>query len=176
MDQKARGELFKENMPFAIFIFKKYFPNLPLTEDWIQIAYIGLWRACQVYDPEKGAITTLAAVFIRDAVLNEYRTYKKYANASTVSLSSPIVEGEAMTYEDLIVETRSQIDEVEERISLEQAFASLKLLEEEKKMLQLKAQGGLSQSEIGEHLGHNQAWVSRRLDKIKKRLLATYEP
>lgn len=168
-------KLFKANMPFAVFVLKRYFSTLSLTDDLIQIAYLGLWKACLSWDQERAKFTTYAAICIQKEVLMELRRRKKWGQLQMVSLSCPTAgEGEDLTLEGLVPDPHSDINDLEDCIAFSQALEELGLSDIERELLHLSAQG-ISQAEVGHRLSKSQAYVSRKLGKIKKRLMATYE-
>lgn len=66
-------ELYIANEKLVYQCLKRYFPHLQYDEDAQQTARMALWRACMDYDPEKGALSTLAWRYIRNEIYAELR-------------------------------------------------------------------------------------------------------
>lgn len=100
-------ELYEKNEKLAYQCLRRYYPQVWLNEDYQQEAKMALWCACRDYDPEKGAISTFAWVYIRNhmsKILRLENGVKKPKNVE--SLSEIIFEdgngGNAIELEDII--------------------------------------------------------------------------
>jgi RNA polymerase sporulation-specific sigma factor len=81
---KQQQQLVEENMKLVHFVIKRYYPWHIQDEDVIQIGMIGLCRAAEQWDAEKGAFSTYATYKIRGAINHEFRKCKK--QIKTISL------------------------------------------------------------------------------------------
>lgn len=70
----------------------KYFPSLIQDEDIIQIGRIGLWKACERFDPDRGlAFSTFAVACIRREIGNElHARTAKCRSGDVVSLDGQL--------------------------------------------------------------------------------------
>lgn len=66
-------DLYIANEKLVYQCLKRYFPHLQYDEDTQQTAKMALWRACMDYDPEKGALSTIAWRYIRNEIYAELR-------------------------------------------------------------------------------------------------------
>lgn len=85
-------ELYIANEKLVYQCLKRYFPHLQYDEDTQQTAKMALWRACMDYDPEKGALSTLAWRYIRNTIRAELRLANcKKRPKSVISLSTAVL-------------------------------------------------------------------------------------
>ena len=80
----TRNELIENNMPLVYHIVNKYFPTYRGNEDIIQTGMIGLCRAADIYDPEKGAFSTIAGKWIETEIRNGLRQSSKSVKCSSL--------------------------------------------------------------------------------------------
>ena len=74
-DTDARNELIEHNLRLVSHIIKKYYANYDEQEDLISIGTIGLIKAIDSFDVDKGArLATYAARCIENAILTLRRT------------------------------------------------------------------------------------------------------
>jgi RNA polymerase sporulation-specific sigma factor len=174
-DKNARDTLTEHNLRLVAHIIKKYDSSGEEQDDLISIGTIGLIKAINTFNPEKGArLATYAARCIENEVLMHLRTLKKVR--SEVSLQDPIgvdKDGNEITLID-ILGTNAEIveDKVESRLEQRRLWDKLRQLSRrEEKVLALRF--GLvdgtrqTQQEIARNLGISRSYVSR----IEKRAL-----
>lgn len=174
-DSAARNELIEHNLRLVSHIIKKYYAAYDEQEDLISIGTIGLIKAIDSFDINKGArLATYAARCIENEILMHYRSRKKDANL--ISVSEPIdtdSEGNTLTLIDII----STDDTICEDIDLKNKTAQLYKLvesltdEREKEIIisryGLYNQKELTQNEIAKKMGISRSYVSR----IEKRAI-----
>ena len=74
-DSEARTELIEHNLRLVSHIIKKYYANYDEQEDLISIGTIGLIKAIDSFDADKGTrLATYAARCIENAILTLRRT------------------------------------------------------------------------------------------------------
>ena len=74
-DLDARNELIEHNLRLVSHIIKKYYSNYDEQEDLISIGTIGLIKAIDSFDVDKGIrLTTYAARCVENAILSLRRT------------------------------------------------------------------------------------------------------
>jgi len=174
-DEEARNLLIEHNLRLVAHILKKFDGTGEDTDDLISIGTIGLIKAINTFDPDKGAkLATYAARCIENEILMHLRASRK--NKGEVSLYDPIgmdKEGNEITLLDVlgtepeivqeIVEGRFEEDRLRERVK--------RLSPRERNVLVLRF--GLfnsfrkTQREIARMLGISRSYVSR----IEKRAI-----
>jgi RNA polymerase sporulation-specific sigma factor len=88
-DEEARNLLIEHNLRLVAHILKKFDGTGEDTDDLISIGTIGLIKAINTFDPDKGAkLATYAARCIENEILMHLRASRK--NKGEVSLYDPI--------------------------------------------------------------------------------------
>ncbi|WP_312044780.1 sigma-70 family RNA polymerase sigma factor [Anaerotignum sp.] len=158
-------ELFNDNMDLAYFILRRYFPWYKNDEDAKQICLIGLWKASEKFNPDKGyEFSTFAARVIMNQMRIFLRDERKRNKIKYVD-NIAYFEGEQFDIIEIIP------DKYAGEVSLGFCFKELseKLNERETQVLQLKIKG-YNQTEIGNRLNLSQVTVSRCLKCIVSKL------
>lgn len=176
----AKEVLIERNLRLVAHVVKKYQNVDEEAEDLISIGCIGLIKAIDTFDVEKGRLATYACRCIDNEILMMLRSKKR--TAREVSLYEPIgqdKEGNEIHLMDIL--EQDQRDIVEE-MELQSAKRRLKegmekcLEEREKEIIILRY--GLSgmpektQSEIGKMFGISRSYVSRIEKKALQKLYA----
>ncbi|MBC7346325.1 MAG: sigma-70 family RNA polymerase sigma factor, partial [Clostridia bacterium] len=103
-DQKAKSVLIEHNLRLVAHIAKKFEGSGEDQDDLISIGTIGLIKAVNTYNPEKGTkLATYAAKCIENEILMYMRTIKK--TQGEISLFDPIgvdKEGNEVTLIDIL--------------------------------------------------------------------------
>ncbi|MEA5057476.1 MAG: sigma-70 family RNA polymerase sigma factor [Anaerotignum propionicum] len=158
-------ELFNANMDLAYYILHKYFPWYGNDEDAKQICLIGLWKASEKFNPDKGyEFSTFASRVIMNQMLVFLRDERKRKKIKYVD-NITYFEGEELDIFNAIPDKNTG------DVSLGFCFKELseKLNERETQVLQLKIKG-YNQTEIGNRLNLSQVTVSRCLKIIVSKL------
>ena len=103
-DKSAKDKLITHNMRLVAHMVKKYSGSAE-TDDLISVGSIGLIKAVNTYEPEKGALATFAARCIENEILMLLRSNKKHKN--DVYLSDSVgtdKDGNQLTLIDLLYE------------------------------------------------------------------------
>ncbi|MDD2432775.1 MAG: RNA polymerase sporulation sigma factor SigK [Clostridia bacterium] len=174
-DLNARNILIEHNLRLVAHIAKKFDSVNDDKDDIISIGTIGLIKAINTFDPQKGTkLATYAARCIENEILMHLRATKK--NRGEVSLYEPIgvdKEGNEITLID-ILGTHPDIvpDLVLTNVEFQQTLEKIKYLStRERNVLEMRF--GLNngfrktQREIAKLLGISRSYVSR----IEKRAL-----
>ena len=179
--KKAREILIERNLRLVAHIAKKYQNTEDELDDLISIGTIGLIKAINSFDENKGSrIGTYAARCIDNELLMMLRGKKKVSKE--VSIYEPIgVDREGNEINLLDVIESEQVDVIE-KMELSEHLRMLEVLYEkllskrEKEILTMRYGlfGGqeITQREIGRKLGISRSYVSRI---EKKALLKLYE-
>ena len=77
-DVNAKNELIEHNLRLVAHIIKKYYSSSVQQDDLISIGTIGLIKAINTFDPDKGTrLATYAARCIENEILMQFRAQKK---------------------------------------------------------------------------------------------------
>lgn len=112
----TREELFKNNIEIAFKIANKYAKSYSREkEDLHQEALIGLWKATEHFDENRGyAFSTFAGEVIKNEIFMYFRRLRK--NGNPISLYTPIADN--LCIENVLKEEKDCIQELEEIIEL----------------------------------------------------------
>lgn len=183
-DQTARNMLIEHNMRLVAHVVKKYQCQDYDTEDLLSAGTIGLIKAVNTFDVDKGSrLATYAARCVENEILMHLRAGKK--RAKEVSLFEPIgtdKDGETVSLVDVIeMENPKTIDQLildQDIKELYQAFDQ-KLTENEKQVISMRY--GLfkgkehTQREVAGVLGISRSYVSRIEKKAIGKLREEFE-
>lgn len=183
-DLQARDTLIERNMRLVAHIVKKYNSVERDSEDLISIGTIGLIKAIDTFQIEKGIrLATYASCCIENELLMLFRSEKKMGK--DVYLSDPIgsdKEGNEMCLIDIIesepVDVAEQMD-LQENIRKLWIFMKEVLSEREQEILILRyglfGHKEMTQREIAERMHISRSYVSRIEKKLLKKLRDCYE-
>ena len=183
-DQTARNMLIEHNMRLVAHVVKKYQCQDYDTEDLLSAGTIGLIKAVNTFDVDKGSrLATYAARCVENEILMLLRAGKK--RAKEVSLFEPIgtdKDGETVSLVEVIeMENPKTIDQLildQDIKELYQAFDQ-KLTENEKQVISMRY--GLfkgkehTQREVAGVLGISRSYVSRIEKKAIGKLREEFE-
>ena len=183
-DQTARNMLIEHNMRLVAHVVKKYQCQDYDTEDLLSAGTIGLIKAVNTFDVDKGSrLATYAARCVENEILMLLRAGKK--RAKEVSLFEQIgtdKDGETVSLVDVIeMENPKTIDQLildQDIKELYQAFDQ-KLTENEKQVISMRY--GLfkgkehTQREVAGVLGISRSYVSRIEKKAIGKLREEFE-
>ena len=184
-DTDARNTLIERNLRLVAHIVKKYTSGEKENEDLISIGTIGLIKAIDTFDPDKGIkLATYAARCIENELLMWYRSQRK--QSKEVYLNDSIGadrEGNEISLMDII---ETEDEDVAERMEREENVIRLRhliknsLTDREKKIICLRYglhAGGkeVTQREIAGMYGISRSYVSRIEKKALQKLRNSYE-
>lgn len=182
-DESAKEVLIERNMRLVAHIAKKYNNSNEDQDDLISIGTIGLIKAIETYNVEKGTrLATYASKCIENEILMNIRTNKK--NKVQVSLQDPIgtdKEGNEISLIDVLgTDIDHILDQVELKVQISKLYEKLEniLTPREKEIVQLRygltTLGYKTQREIAQKLQISRSYVSRiekrALKKLRKEL------
>lgn len=176
-DAEARNLLVESNMRLVAHIVKKYTGFERDTDDLISIGTIGLIKAINTYDPEKGnRLVTYAARCIENELLMMLRQERK--SIRECSLYEPLGtdrEGNEIHFLDIIESNEPEIQEqMERKENIHHLYKILQntLDEREYRIITLRyglfMQEPYTQREVADLLGISRSYVSR----IEKKALS----
>jgi RNA polymerase sigma-B factor len=165
-DGDARRRLIELHLPLVRRLARRYARDPGQLEDLAQVGSLGLIKAVDRYDPKRGASLAAYAVptiegeirrHLRDSA-DPVRVPRRERSLGTVVRPEPL-DLETPAVRDIAAEARLELGE--ERMVL---VAGLRrLARRERRIVQLRYFGGLSQHAIARELGISQVHVSRLL-------------
>lgn len=177
-DNEAKDILIRHNLRLVAHIAKKY-NNYPDNDELISVGSIGLIKAVNTYNADKGTqLATYAARCIENEILMTIRTNKKFR--LDVSLNEPIgtdKDGNEMCLLDLIsVENDSVIQKLENKMLVDNLMVLIEktLSPREYKIIKLRYPlngRSLTQKEVAKIFNISRSYISRiekkALEKIR---------
>ncbi|HUW64585.1 MAG TPA: RNA polymerase sporulation sigma factor SigK [Spirochaetia bacterium] len=182
-DEKAKNTLIERNLRLVAHVVKKFDNVYEDQDDLISIGTIGLIKAINAFDPQKGTkLATFAAKCVENEILMHMRVMKKVR--SEVYLFEPIgvdKEGNEITLID-ILGTHAEVvaETVENTFDKRELLTKMQLLSKrEKKVLELRfglhTDDKKTQREIAKSMGISRSYVSRiekkALNKLTRELV-----
>ena len=168
-DKNARDILIERNLRLVAHVVKKYSQEERNTEDLISIGTIGLIKAINTFDIEKGSkLVTYAAKCIDNELLMMLRSERK--RKKEVSLYEPIgtdKEGNAISLLDIVESGGDDITEnieKQENIVIIRHLLETELNDREKQIIKMRYGIGcdpVTQKDIGGKLNISRSYVSR---------------
>ncbi len=173
-DTKARNELIEHNLRLVSHIIKKYYSDYGEQEDLISIGTIGLIKAIDSFDIDKGIkLATYAARCIENEILMYFRGKKKDAN--NISVNEPIdtdSEGNPLTLIDVIYCEDTISDDIDIKRKSELLYKYLNEIENPRDREIIIRRYGLynqkeqTQREIAADMNISRSYVSRIEKKV----------
>lgn len=182
-DIEARNLLIKHNLRLVVFIAKKYV-NYPDNDELISVGTMGLIKAINSYDPDKGTqLATYASRCIENEILMTMRNYKKRAQDMSIyeSIGSDKNGNEMPIIEVLQTDEETVYNKMEsEFLSKTVKNLSNKYLNDREKFI-LEMRFGLggdephTQQEVADKLGISRSYISRIEKKALGKLRSAFE-
>jgi len=183
-DISARNLLIEKNLRLVAYIAKKYNATNNDADDLISIGTIGLIKAINTFNPEKGIrLATYASRCIENEILMVIRNGKKLMNE--VSLEEPIgvdKEGNEISFIDIVSQSDEDvIESVEINAQINKMYTAIdNILDDREKAVILHRYGlnGVeekTQREIANMLGISRSYVSRIEKKALRKLKLQFE-
>lgn len=173
-DTQARSELIEHNLRLVSHIIKKYYSGYDEQDDLISIGTIGLIKAIDSFNPDKGIkLATYAARCIENEILMHFRSKKKDSNV--VSINEPIdtdSEGNPLTLFDIVYCEDTISDDIDLKIKTKKLYSLLDEITNERDKEIIIRRYGLynqreqTQREIASELNISRSYVSRIEKKV----------
>lgn len=156
-------ERFESNEKIVYYVYQKEFPqHITAKEDLISEGRLGLWKACNSFNEERGTqFSTLAYVVVRRHMVQYLRWLNKHK--LTVSLEDKLPDEEDIC----LIDTIGNNEDLTLGYSIIECLE--KFSERDQQILKL-LMCGYSQQETADMYHVSQATVSRALTKYKKLL------
>lgn len=87
--QETKDDLIRKNANLVRYVIDRCYPTLRHDDDLYQVGLIGLWKAIERYDPQKGAFSSYAYSCIRCELADEFRRRGKQ-RLKTISLDTQV--------------------------------------------------------------------------------------
>lgn len=161
----AKEQAVLNNVGMAGLVLKSLNLN-PLDDDLFSVGLIGVVKAVNTFNPDKGVeFSAYATPIIRNEIL---ATFRKKRIIPVFSLDEPyqLENGDLVNFSETIADSRRFEDEVIEGVQTKKTLSALN--GREKKIISLRM-GGKKQREIAEICGISQAQVSRIIKSIHKK-------
>lgn len=182
-DIEAKNVIIEHNLRLVAHIIKKYTSNQSETDDLISIGTIGLIKAVNTFDENKGIrLATYASKCIENEILMYFRAQKKVSQ--DVSINEPIdsdSEGNPLTLMDIICVEDTIADEINDKIQVAKLYEYVAELENDReKQIIIQRYGlygvtPLTQKQIADKMNISRSYVSRIekkvLGKLRKKFL-----
>ncbi len=168
-DINAKNKLIRHNLRLVAHITKKYYFNKSEPDDLISIGTIGLIKAVNTFNSDKGIrLSSYAARCIENEILMHFRNSKK--SSLDISINEPIEtdkNGNILTLMDTIATDDSVVDKIDTKINIQKLGKYiLKFLNSRERIIVclrygLCGQNSLPQREVAKRLGISRSYVSR---------------
>lgn len=182
-DEKAKKILAERNLRLVAHIMKKYYSCCDDTDELLSVGSVGLVKAVNSYDPEKGVrFATYAARCIDNEILMYFRNQKK--TCLDISFDEPIEtdsEGNPLTLTDIICNEDNTLDEIWKNTYCRRALKYVDEMEDSRERSIMILRYGLNgkapmkQSEIAKLYKISRSYVSRIETKCLKKLKKRFE-
>ena len=182
-NQAARRKLIEHNLRLVAHIVKKYYSNQNDQEDLISIGTIGLIKAVDSFNADKGIkLSSYASRCIENEILMFFRSGKK--SAQDVSINEPIEtdkSGNTLTLMDTMAVDDTIIDNLDIKMKSEKLYGLLDsvLTRRERSIIWLRyGLGGgkpLPQRVVAKKLGISRSYVSRIEKKALQKLRGQFD-
>jgi RNA polymerase sigma factor (sigma-70 family) len=154
----TRQQLIEDNVGLVHYVVRKFYPWRSDDEDIIQVGMIGLIKAADKWDAEKGSFSNFAVICIRGSIASEIK--KQLKQVPTVSLDAIINNGDGDTSLLDFQIGSSEIEYVDKP-------AVYKVLSPPQREVFDKLQLGMTQAEIARDMGISRERVGQHTRKIR---------
>lgn len=178
-DKKARERLIETNLPFVNYILthKIGFIKPQDREDFLECGIIGLIKAIDSFNPEKGVkFSTYSARCIENELLMEIRRNKKYKTTLSLDNVFQHKDRDVCTYLDNLADPEDINETIDDIIAIKtiKKVIATKMNENQATVINARYFTGVlkPQSEVSQELDISQSYVSRLenrgIERIKK--------
>mgnify|MGYP004456895097 FL=1 len=183
-DEKAKKVLIERNLRLVAHIAKKYNVSSIDQEDIISIGTIGLIKAVNSYNMDKGVrLATYAARCIENEILMHLRSTKKISQEISINEAlGQDKEGNEITFIDVIESDNKCIeDEIDLKMKVKKLYKKIEEVLQDREKMIIELRFGLNgketktQSQIAKELGISRSYVSR-IEKNALQKLRTLFP
>ncbi|GAA1439648.1 sigma-70 family RNA polymerase sigma factor [Leifsonia poae] len=142
-DQAAFSELYDQTAPRVLGLVRRVLVDPSQSEEVAQEVFLEIWQSASRFDPNKGRALTWIMTMAHRRAIDRVRAAQASRNRDT-----------AVGIRDIPVGYDQVAETVEVRVEHERVeVAMAKLSDAQRQAVMLAYYGGLSQSEVAEHLG-----------------------
>ena len=168
-DEDARQLLILHNLRLVSHIVRKYYGTAKNQEDLVSIGSIGLIKAVDTFNIQKGArFATYAAKCIQNEILMFFRSQKKLNTEISINETIDVDrDGNPLTYIDVISSDDMVAEDLDRKMQTEKMMRMLNtaLCERERQIIIMRyglfGQNARTQRETADILGISRSYVSR---------------
>ncbi len=182
-DREARDKLIEHNMRLVAHVVKKYQGTGYDSEDLLSVGTIGLIKAVNTFNADRGRLATYAAKCVENEILMLLRSSRKFAKE--VSLYDPIgvdKDGETVSLVDVIeTESRDTLDDMILKQDVRELYGAFASCLKPNEQTVLKMRYGLfgsreyTQREIAQNMGISRSYVSRIEKKAIEKIRTQFQ-
>ncbi len=182
-DKQAKDVLIERNLRLVAHIIKKYYSSTSEQDDLVSIGTIGLIKAINTFDVDKGIkLSSYAARCIENEILMYFRSNKK--SSQDISINEPIdtdKEGNTLSLIDIMSSEDSIVDDIDIKIKSEnlKKYVQESLTDREKRIIILRyglaGAAPMTQRKVADIMGISRSYVSRIEKKALKKLRKNFE-
>lgn len=182
-DKKAKDILIVRNLRLVAHITKKYYSFCDDSEELLSVGSVGLVKAVNSYDPDKGVrLATYAARCIDNEILMYFRNKKKCA--LDISFDEPIEtdpDGNPLTLTDIICNDDNTLEEICLSTNCKRVLRYVDEIEDPRDRTIIILRYGLNgkpplkQSEVAKLYKISRSYVSRIETRCLKKLRKRFE-
>lgn len=182
-NEDARRMLIEHNLRLVAHVIKKYYASANDQDDLISIGTIGLIKAIDSFNPDKGIrLSSYASKCVENEVLMFFRGQKK--SAQDVSINEPIdtdKDGNALTLMDTMCNDEDIIESLDVKMKCDSLYGYIEknLNPREKKIIILRyglfGHKPLTQREVAKKMDISRSYVSRIEKKALEDLKTQFE-
>ena len=155
-------KMIEENMDLVYFLIRNHYPTFIKDEDIVQCGMLGLCKAVDAWDEEKGTtFSTFASYCILNEIRAEFRRRRKHSEVLSLDFQIRDNEGDKQDVSDLIAG-----DEDVEFVDYKSFYESLS--PSQKELIDYRREG-LTIYEIAERKGCSHQNISRTLRLLKNK-------
>ena len=173
-DAEAKNKLIEHNLRLVAHVIKKYYSANISQDDLISIGTIGLIKAINSFDADKGTrLATYAARCVENEILMNFRAVKKTAH--DISIYEPIdtdSEGNPLTLMDIISTEDEIVEDIYKLSMIKKLNREVNNIKNQREKTIIILRYGLdgnkpmTQLEVSKLLGISRSYVSRIEKKV----------
>lgn len=163
-------KLAEDNMKLVYFVINKFYPQYSQDEDVASIGMIGLLKAAEMWEPSKGAFSTIATTAIKSEIRNELRKRRAKGRDDKENRAETCVkcDGEELDVWGMMASPDNIARECEQRLDVRRAME--KLPSRHAEMMMLYYGERMSFSEIGKLYRISMQRVDQIIKNSRRRL------
>ena len=158
MNEQIRPSV-EENMDLVYFLIRLYYPTYIYDEDIVQCGMVGLCKAAETWNEDKGTFSTYASKCIRNHIRKEFQYRNRHSNMLSLDYEFKDNDGESTTLSEILV-GYDDVEFVDFGTFYEQLTPS------QKEVFDLTSIG-MSPKQISEHLGKAETTIHTHIRRIK---------